>query len=75
MVSIQGREYLTPDEAALVIGCTAAHVRWLLRAGRLLGWQDRRRRWALAESVRMYAAKEYGLVGDGRARRRRKGGD
>jgi len=56
VVEIDGRQYLTPDEAALVIDCTPDHVRHLLRRGLIEGWQDRRRRWALAQSVRRYAA-------------------
>lgn len=69
MVQINDQRYLTPDEAALVLGVTAAHVRWLMRQGRLTGWQDRRRRWVLESSVRSYAALAYGLAGDGRRRR------
>lgn len=56
MVVIEGREYLTPDEAALILDCTPDHVRHLLRSARIEGWQERRRRWALKESVRRYAA-------------------
>lgn len=71
MVEIGGRLYMTPEQAALVLGVTAAHVRYLLRAGRIDGWMERRRRWALESSVRSYAALAYGLAGDGRRRRRK----
>lgn len=56
MVEIDGRQYLTPDEAALILDVTPDHVRALLRAGQIEGWQERRRRWALKDSVRRYAA-------------------
>jgi excisionase family DNA binding protein len=54
MVMIDGRQYLTPAEAALVLNVSVGHVRWLLRRGRIEGWRDRRRLWALADSVRRY---------------------
>lgn len=54
MIEIEGRAYMTPADAARVLDCTVGHVRWLLRTGRIEGWQERRRRWALVESVRRY---------------------
>lgn len=69
----EGRLYLTPEQAALVLGVTPQHVRYLLRTCRIEGWMERRRRWALESSVRSYAALAYGLIGDGRRRRRKEG--
>jgi excisionase family DNA binding protein len=55
MTEIQGRRYLTPEEAAFVLDCTADHARRLQREGRIEGWMDRRRRWLLEQGVREYA--------------------
>jgi excisionase family DNA binding protein len=48
-MSMAFQNFLTPGEAATVIGCTDGRVRQLLREGKLIGKKISQRMWLISE--------------------------